>query len=175
MTKLNAFYKELIVLLLLLGVQLFFSLFLHLSTGSFYDVEVSRSFITLEFQSTQSSFTYTPWLTGIYVIAIAGLLLMKEKPLATIYGLLLIMLVQFNYLRSIYALENQTISHLVLEGRLSQEIFIDQSRMAQDLSLYVLLVMIVIKIAIVVYEPLVKILSKKFSKTKKSTNKAIHM
>ncbi len=174
MSKLNMFQKDLIVLVSLLVFQMAFTFFTLRTTGSFENVEVSRTFLRLHFESAQGGFSFTPWLSIFYGLVLIALLLKKEKRLTIVYGLGLMILVQFNFLRTLYGLENQVVNHLSIHGRLSKEVMIDQSTVAHDISLYILLVMVLIKTMIVLYNPIKKILQKKFSKSPTPSDKAIH-
>lgn len=175
MPKLNMFQKDLLLLVILLAIEITVTFFLVHTTGIYENVAVHRNVITLHFQSAQGSFSFTPWSGIMYLFVLILLLLKKEKPLTIIYGLGLIMLVQFNFLRTLYGLENQVVSSFNIYGRLSKEVVINQTIVAHDITLYILLAMVLIKAVIVLYKPINKAYQKLFLKEASSNDKVIHL
>jgi len=163
MTKLNAFHKDLIVLFALLILQLLFTALFPLngeSTAS--TVEISRNIVAIdiEYVGQDRSFTYFPVMTLIFVFTLLLALLKKEKPLTLIYGVGLLILSKFTFLSQFYQLEG-TQGNFAVEGFLARRIVVDGSTVAQDISFFILLVLIIIKLSIVIYHAIRKHLNQK--------------
>ncbi len=162
MKRLNSFQKDLLILVSLFLVHLMFTLVFPLRfSGVIEEAEVTSQWFGLRVENVASGETYThvPALFVLYVLVLAVLILKKDKSLTLIYGFGLVLLAKFTYLSQLLDLRGAQES-LRIDGALMRTVYVDGEVAAQDISLYVLLILIFIKSAIVVYQYVSKRLKK---------------
>ncbi len=172
MKKLNMFQKDLLILASLFAVHMVFTLAFPLtSAGVFSEAEVPSRWFVMHFEnlSTGESYTYYPVLFALYILFLAYLVLKKDKSLTLIYGFGLVLLAKFNFLSQLTDLQGLQ-ENLHVEGVLMKSVYVDGQPVAQDVSAYVLLILILIKAAIVIYQSVTKrIQTKPFRKKNEAT------
>ena len=116
-------------------------------------VEVSRSFIALRFEivNTGDTFIYVPFLSMIFAGLLIMLLLQKRRRFALIYGFALVLVTKAYYLVELYALDGRY-DTLMTSGVFAKQIRSQGDLLAQDVSIYVLLVLLGVKIGIYVHD-----------------------
>jgi predicted neutral ceramidase superfamily lipid hydrolase len=114
---------------------------------------VSRDFIFVRFEFIEASVTqtYFPYLTVIYAILLVYLLLQKQKRYALIYGFAVVLVAKLYYLNELYAL-NGTFTSISKSGYFLKQIMVEDSIVAQDVTLTLLIVLTGIKIMIYVHD-----------------------
>ncbi len=152
MPKLNSFHRDALVLTGLMFFQILFGFLfpLHsITNGS--TVEISRNIITFTVETPENTITYIPFLTLIYAGVLIALLFKKEKPFTLIYGIGLMLLTKVNFLNELNQLTG-TQENLTTDGFFSTRVLVDGSLVAQDITFFVLLVLILIKVSIIIYQ-----------------------
>ena len=155
MKKLNHYQKDIGFILGLMALQLVFSAFYPFNNPNVEPIKVSRQFIFIrfEFLTSQESVLYIPFLMIIFGFLLIALLLQKKKRFALIYGYALVLVAKAYYLTELYALEGRY-EELHVTGFLSKRVVDNSEVLAQDLSLYILIGLLVIKIGIYVHDML---------------------
>ena len=141
-------------MLLLIALQMGFSVFSpFINPDESSPVEVSRSFIALRFEiiNTGDTFLYVPFLSIIFAGLLIMLLLQKRRRFALIYGFALVLVTKAYYLVELYALEG-LYDELVTSGVFAKRILTNGEMLAQDVSIYVLLALLGIKIGIYIHD-----------------------
>jgi len=151
MSKLNAFHKDLLILFFLLVVQLLISLFFPLTNQTVSTLNITANLPYLNIEADGETYRYLPILPVLYAFLIVGLLMKKEKPLTLIYGIGLMLVAKINFITQMLQLEG-TNSNVYFGNLLTKTVTIDSRVVAQDLTIYIILILIVIKGAIVIYQ-----------------------
>ncbi len=169
MKKLNMFQRYALVLLGLLLLHVGFTLAFPLrAIDDGATITFSREFIRYTFTSGGESFTYVPVLTLIYGALLGGLLLKKQKPYTLIYGIALMLMTKVNFLMELSALEG-TQHEVSVSGNLATSVSVGGTNVAQDITIYIIVVLLLIKISIISYD-----LFNKHFKINKKSNTASH-
>ena len=154
MRKLNHYQKDIIFILVLIGLQLVFTYFYPFRNPEVDTaVEVTRNFILVDFTfiTTGETTTYIPILTGIYALLLIYLLVQKKRRFALIYGFAVVLVAKAYYLSELFALDG-VYPDLTGNGFLSKQIVSNAEVLAQDVTLYLLGVLLFVKIAIYVHD-----------------------
>ncbi|TVP95193.1 MAG: hypothetical protein EA374_04520 [Acholeplasmatales bacterium] len=154
MKRFNHYQKDILFILLLIGLQTVFSIFSpFMNPDQNSPVEVSRSFIALRFEiiNTGDTFMYVPFLSMIFAGLLVMLLMQKRRRFALIYGFALVLVTKAYYLVELYALDGRY-DVLVASGIFGKRILSNGMVLAQDVSFYVLLALLVVKVSIYVHD-----------------------
>ena len=157
MSKLNQFHKDLMILMTLLLLQVVFSLLFPLTNHTASSIEVTRNFLTLTIESGGQTHTYLPILPALYMMIMLVMLLRKNKPLTVIYGIGLMLLTKVNFISQLYQLEGQ-VNNVSFGNFWLKTVRVDGAVQAQDITIYVIIVLILIKTGIIVYQKINKYL-----------------
>ncbi|MFH5881487.1 hypothetical protein [Liberiplasma polymorphum] len=154
MKKLNHYQKDIAFLVLLIVLQLAFSSFYPFrNPETATAIEVSRSFLLMRFHFVDLNITqiYFPTLTVIYSLLLIYLVLQKSKQFALIYGFAVVLVAKVYYVTELFALEG-IYTNLETTGFLSKQVMHEGQIVAQDITLYLLFFLLVIKILIYVHD-----------------------
>ena len=159
MSKLNMFQRDALILLTLLLLHVGFALTFPLrSIEAGSTVTISREWAVFTIQNGDSSITYIPVLTMIYVAILIGLLFKKQKPLTLIYGIGLMLLTKMNFLSELSNMAG-THQNVIVSNWLMPTVQAGSSTMAQDITFVVILALLAIKLSIIAYD----IIKKRFN------------
>ena len=153
MKRLNHYQKDIAFIIILIFLQFVFSLFYPFNNPNNETIEVSRTFIFLRFDFLESgeSITYIPFLAIIFMVLLVLLLIQKRRRFALIYGYAVVLVAKAYYLNELYSLSGQY-TDLTVDGFLSKRVVSEQTVLAQDISLYVLLALLVVKTGIYLHD-----------------------
>ncbi len=154
MKRFNHYQKDILFILLLIALQMGFSIFTpFVNPDNDSPVEVSRSFIMLRFDivNTGESFIYIPFLSMIFAGLLVMLLVQKRRRFALIYGFALVLVTKAYYLVELYALDGRY-ETLMTSGVFAKQIRSQGELLAQDVSIYVLLVLLGVKVGIYIHD-----------------------
>lgn len=169
MIKLNHYQKDILIVIVIMVLQLFFTIFYPFrNPDAATDIVVTTRFIALEFEfvALGTSSLYLPLLAGIYGVILVLMLIQKHRRWALIYGFGLALVAKASYMGDLYALSGQTYTDLHVDGFLSQRLIADGEVLAQNITVYVLAVLLVVKIAIYVHDAIMR---RKVKQTKETT------
>ncbi len=155
MKRLNHYQKDILFLLIVIGAQMFFSLFYPFrNPAAETSIHVHQRFIFLEFEfvNLNESTLYIPFIAIFFVISLIFLLIQKRKRYALIYGFALALVAKAYYLTELFALSGNTYSDLSINGTFSQRIVSGGEVLAHDITMYILVILIVIKTGIYVHD-----------------------
>ncbi len=159
MIKLNHYQKDIIIVLFIMALQLFFTIFYPFRNPDVAsDITVSTRFIALEFEfvATGTTSLYLPILAGLYGIILVWMFLQKHRRWALIYGFGIALVAKASYMSDLYALSGNTYENLRVDGFLSQRIVSNSEVLTQNITVYVLAVLLVVKIAIYVHDAIMR-------------------
>lgn len=142
----------------LLLLQVVFSLLFPLTNHTASSIEVTRNMFILTIESGGQTYTYLPILPAVYIVVMLVMLLRKNKPLTVIYGIGLMLLTKFTFLSQLYQLEGQ-VSQVSFGNFWLKTIKVDGVVHTQDITIYVIVVLVLIKAGIVVYQKINKCLA----------------
>gem|GEM_PF-4783081 len=163
MLKNNPQFRDVLIVGLLIVLQIVFTLYFpvrsHLT--SFNDATITREFLWLVIDIPRYDFStfYFPFLSVFYTLVLVKLLMEKEKHLALIYGLALVLFVQLSFVVQLFSLEG-SYSNIYSKGVFVNSIENADAQLAyannidvlaQDVTLIVLLVLLGIKIGVWAY------------------------
>ncbi len=153
MRRLNLFQKDLCILVgLFIAHTLVTFLFPLRSVGTIDTVTVEHGYYFLSFETGEGEvFTYYPVLVVLYIAVLLFLLIRRRESLTLIYGLGLVLLTKFTFYTQLSQLEGAQ-ENMRIEGVLSKTISVDGAPAVQDVSIYVLLLLVFIKAVIVIYQ-----------------------
>ena len=153
MKRLNHYQKDIAFIILLMVLQFVFSLFYPFNNPSGETIRVSRTLIFLNFEFLESgaSILYIPFVAIIFLFLLVILLIQKQRRYALIYGYAVVLVAKAYYLTELYTLSG-TYTDLQVNGLLSKQVIYQQEVLAQDISLYVLIGLLVVKIGIYVHD-----------------------
>lgn len=150
MKKLNHYQKDIAFLVLLIVLQIAFSSFYPFrNPASETAIEVTQSFLLIRFNFVDLNTTqiYFPTLTVIYSLLLVYLVLQKRKRFALIYGFGVVLVAKVYYVMELYALEG-VYNNLTTNGFLSKRVLHDGEIVAQDITLYLLGFLLLVKVFI---------------------------
>ena len=153
MKKLNHYQKDIAFILFLMVLQLVFGIFYPFSNPDGETIEVSRTIFFLRFDFIESgeSLVYIPFLAVIFTVLLFVLLFQKRRRYALIYGYAVVLVAKAYYLTELYTL-NGTYNNLTVDGFLSKRVVSEQVVLAQDISFYILLGLLVVKVGIYLHD-----------------------
>ena len=153
MKKLNHYQKDIAFIIILMALQLVFGYFYPFTNPNGESIRVTRTFIFLRFEFLQSgeSLIYIPFVAIFFLILLVVLLVQKQRRYALIYGYAVVLVAKAYYLIDLYNLSG-TYTNLQVNGFLSKQIIYQQEVIAQDISFYVLLGLLVVKIGIYIHD-----------------------
>ena len=154
MKRLNHYQKDIAFLVLLIVLQLVFSSFYPFrNPETATAIEVSRSFLVVRFHFVDLNTTqiYFPTLTIIYSALLVYLVLQKYKRFALIYGFAIVLVAKVYYVLELFALEG-TYNNLTTSGFLSKKVLLDGEIVAQDITMYLLIFLFIIKVLIYIHD-----------------------
>lgn len=145
---------DLVVIVMLIILQLIFTYFFPVRfTESYQNVTVTQNFIFMNFETSQGeSSMYFPLCLIIYGLTMLYLIGFKREHQTLIYGLGLVLLVKVHYVSELYSLAGHTFTRLSTQNFISLKVVADFQLKAQDLTLYILITLGVIKLALNIYE-----------------------
>ncbi len=155
MKKLNHYQTDILFVVLVIVFQLAFTYFYPFrNPETATDIAVNQRFLFLEFEFINQNTTtlYIPFLAIIYAVLLVFLLIQKNRRFALIYGFAIALVAKVSYLTDLYALSGQTYTNLRVNGFLSQRITDNDTVLAQNITVYVLLVLLFIKVAIYAHD-----------------------
>ncbi len=159
MRKLNHYQTDILFVILVIVFQWIFTYFYPFrNPEAETDIAVNQRFIFLEFEFVDLNTTtlYVPIVAIIYAVLLLVLILQKKRRLALIYGFGIALVAKVSFLTDLYALSGQTYTDLSVSGFLSQRIVDNDTVLAQNITFYVLLVLLVIKIGIYVHDTVIR-------------------
>ncbi len=159
MIKLNHYQKDILIVIIIVALQLFFTVFYPFRNPEVAtDIVVNTRFIALEFEfvSQGSTSLYLPVLALIYGVILVLLLIQKHRSWALIYGFGIALVAKASYMSDLYALSGQTYTNLRVDGFLSQRVIDNGEVLAQNITVYVLAVLLFVKIAIYVHDAIMR-------------------
>ncbi len=159
MFKLNHYQKDILFILLLIALQLVFSIFFPFRNPDAESgvVEVSRRFMLVEFNFIEHdvSALYFPVLTIIFALLLIFLLIQKHRRFALIYGVAIVLVAKAYFLNGLYALHH-TYDNLYTEGLMQRKILSGDDVLAYDISLSLLCLLLLIKVVIYAHDTYMK-------------------
>ena len=159
MIKLNHYQKDILIVFIIMVLQLFFTMFYPFQNpDAATDVAVTTRFIALEFDFVALGTTalYLPVLAGIYGVILILLLFQKHRRWALIYGFGIALVAKASYMGQLYALSGETYTNLYVDGFISQRVVANGEVLAQNITVYVLAVLLLVKIAIYVHDAIMR-------------------
>ena len=159
MKRLNHYQTDILFVFVIMVLQLAFTIIYPFrNPGEIVDIAVSTRFVGLEFEFVnlaQTSF-YLPILAVIYVVFLMALLIQKRRRYALIYGFGIALVAKASYITQLYGLAGNTYQNMRVDGFLSQRVVANGEIIAQNITFYVLAVLLVVKIAIYVHDMVMK-------------------
>lgn len=159
MKSLKRQQRDILLIILLIALQVIFTIWFPIRSHetSMNQAEITRQFIWLNIDIPYYSMStfYFPFLGLIYTGVLIGLLIEKDKHLALIYGMALVLFVQLSFVFQLYGLEGNytniystgiwinSIEHANAQLAHATEI----ETLAQDVTLIVLTGLLAVKLA----------------------------
>ncbi|MFW5838871.1 MAG: hypothetical protein ACOCU1_02910 [Bacillota bacterium] len=159
MKRLNHYQKDILFLVIIILLQVIFSLiypFQNPEATSRVAVSTRLIFLEFSFIDINESTMYIPILATIYALSLIFLLLQKNRRFALIYGFAIALVAKAYYLTELYSLSNNTYTNMRVNGFLSQKVLDGDTLLAQDVSLYVLGILFIIKVGIYLHDSYMK-------------------
>ena len=159
MKSLKRHQRDILLIGLLIALQIVFTVFFPIRSHdtSFNQAEITRQFLWLNIEIPHYSMStfYFPFLGVIYTAILAFLLIEKDKHLALIYGMALVLFAQLSFVYQLYNLTGtytniystgiwiNSINHANAQLAYATEI----ETLAQDITLVVLTGLLAVKLA----------------------------